>query len=327
MDHYYFYPPLRTPELDVVETRARLVALLDDGIDPYEPDQYGETMMHFAAHQSAEIVQALVGRGVDPNSVNKAGDTPMLAAHLATCAALLEAGAEPRFSIPGPASKDLEESTELAVSGPDEVIGLVMSVVYKYDDDALLSCFAKWAGRQEERANLLVPRVACRLVLSRRLALGVLEFGMRHSCPSTNRHFVLPVLRQRGRAFVMRAYLEAFQVDDQRLAEGVPGMYYWTRARKRRWTFLGEDDEPGALRAEQALYDAVIERFLAGATGALARGCIAMISLAEDHPAIAIEPARILACQQHAAASDDSYVRNRGARMVDRKIPLQDITK
>ena len=52
--------------------------LLDEGVDPYAKDSFGETLAHYAANNGkVDCLQLLLDRGADPSATNKKGKTPM----------------------------------------------------------------------------------------------------------------------------------------------------------------------------------------------------------------------------------------------------------
>lgn len=77
--------------------------MLDEGADPNEIDEQGETPLHKAAREGhCDAVNALIEFGADVNAVNVMGMTPLhwvaLNGRSAVAALLIDAGADPDLS-------------------------------------------------------------------------------------------------------------------------------------------------------------------------------------------------------------------------------------
>ena len=93
--------------VDAVESRDSALArsLLDSGVPVSETQADGTTALHWASHlEQIDLVNLLLGKGADPNAVNRYGVTPLSLAATngspATVASLLDAGAKPNTFSP-----------------------------------------------------------------------------------------------------------------------------------------------------------------------------------------------------------------------------------
>ena len=78
-----------------------LSALLEAGMDPNQVDKYGNTPLYWAAFKGyTKIVELLLKAGADPKHVNNNGNTPLywaaLEGYLKIVELLLKAGADPK---------------------------------------------------------------------------------------------------------------------------------------------------------------------------------------------------------------------------------------